>query len=76
MIESDDLDGIIISTPWLWHLPIAVTAMKSNCKFVGIEVPGAITLEGCWDLVKTSEATGTPCMILENGCYERPVLAI
>ena len=76
MLERDDLDGVIIAAPWLWHVPIAVAAMKSNCKFVGVEVPGAITLEGCWDLVKTSEATGTPCMMLENACYSRPVLAI
>lgn len=31
----------------------------------------------CWQLVRASEATGMPCMILENGCYsleEMPLL--
>jgi predicted dehydrogenase len=49
--------------------------MKAG-KFVGVEVPGAYTVDGCWDLVNTSEQTGMPCMILENVCYRRDVMAI
>ena len=32
----------------------------------GHEVPAAVTVEECWDLVNTSEQTGVPCMLLEN----------
>lgn len=75
LITRDDLDGIVIATPWLWHTPMAVAAMKAG-KYAAVEVPAATTEEECWDLVNTSEETGVPCMILENVCYRRDVMAI
>lgn len=75
LLKRDDLDGVIISTPWEWHTPMAVAAMKAG-KFTGVEVSAANTIEECWDLVNTSEETGVPCMILENVCYRRDVMAI
>jgi hypothetical protein len=38
-------------------------------KHVGVEVPAARTLDGCWELVNTSELTRRHCMQLENCCY-------
>ena len=75
LLKRDDLDAVIIATPWEWHHPMAVAAMKEG-KHVGIEVPAAITIEDCWDLVDTAERTGMECMILENVCYYRPVMAV
>jgi predicted dehydrogenase len=75
MVSRDDLDGIVIATPWLWHTPMAVASMKAG-KYTAVEVPAATTIEECWDLVNTSEETGMPCMILENVCYRRDVMAI
>ncbi|HAY35381.1 MAG TPA: glycosyl hydrolase [Bacteroidetes bacterium] len=75
MLERDDLDGVIIATPWLWHTRMAVAAMKAG-KYAGIEVSAANTIEECWDLVNTYEETGVPCMILENVCYRRDVMAV
>ncbi|MBD0260452.1 MAG: Gfo/Idh/MocA family oxidoreductase, partial [Cytophagales bacterium] len=75
MLQRDDLDGVIIATPWEWHTPMAVAAMKAG-KYAGVEVSAANTVEECWDLVNTSEATGMPCMILENVCYRRDVMAV
>lgn len=75
MLKRDDLDGVIIATPWEWHTPMAVAAMKAG-KYAGVEVSAANTVEECWDLVNTSEETGVPCMILENVCYRRDVMAV
>jgi predicted dehydrogenase len=75
LVSRDDIDGIVIATPWLWHTPMAVASMKAG-KYTAVEVPAATTIEECWDLVNTSEETGMPCMILENVCYRRDVLAI
>lgn len=75
LLKRDDLDAVIISTPWEWHTPMAVAAMKAG-KRPGVEVSAANTIEECWDLVNTSEETGVPCMILENACYRRDVMAI
>ncbi len=75
MLKRDDIDGVIISTPWLWHTRMAVATMKAG-KYVALEVSAANTMEECWDLVNTSEETGMPCMILENVCYRRDVMAV
>ncbi|UCF21013.1 MAG: Gfo/Idh/MocA family oxidoreductase [Gemmatimonadota bacterium] len=75
LVERDDMDAVIIATPWLWHAPMAVAAMKSG-KAVGVEVPAAVTEQECWDLVNTSEATAMPCMLMENVCYRRDVMAV
>jgi len=57
------------------HTPMAVAAMKAG-KYAGVEVPAALSVEHCWDLVNTSEKTGVPCMMLENVCYFRNVLMV
>lgn len=75
LVERDDLDAVIIATPWNWHTPMAVDAMRAK-KCAGIEVPAAVTLEECWTLVNTCEETGTPCMMLENWSFRRDNLAV
>jgi Oxidoreductase family, NAD-binding Rossmann fold len=63
-----DLDIVYIATPWNWHVPMAIDAMK-NGKHAAVEVPTCTTLQECWDVVDTSEATRKHCLILENCCY-------
>lgn len=75
LLQRDDIDGVIIATPWLWHTRMAVDTMLAG-KYAGVEVSAANTLEECWDLVNTYEKTTTPVMILENVCYRRDVMAI
>ncbi|MCC6289265.1 MAG: Gfo/Idh/MocA family oxidoreductase [Chitinophagaceae bacterium] len=69
MCESNELDLIYICTPWSLHTPMAVYAMKHG-KHAASEVPIAITLDECWQLVETSESTKKHCMMLENCCYD------
>ena len=75
LLERTDLDAVVIATPWEWHTPMSVDAMRTG-KYVGVEVPCACTVEQCWELVKTSESTGIPCMMLENWSYRRDNLAV
>ncbi|MEL4308208.1 Gfo/Idh/MocA family protein [Joostella sp. CR20] len=75
MLELEEIDAVIISTPWLWHTRMAVDSMKAG-KYTGLEVSAAQTIEECWDLVNTSEETGSHLMILENVNYRRDVLAV
>lgn len=75
LLKLDNIDAVIIATPWEWHAPQAIDAMKAG-KIAGVEVCGAIKLQDCWDLVDTSEKTGIPAMVLENVCYRRDVLAV
>ena len=68
MLQRSDIDLVVVATPWDWHAPQALFAMQHG-KDVAIEVPGVTTIEDCWNIVETSEATGKHCMMLENCCY-------
>ncbi len=69
LCEDPDVDLVYICTDWLHHVPVALYALEHG-KHVAIEVPSALTLKDCWDLINTSERTRRHCMILENCCYD------
>jgi hypothetical protein len=66
-----DIDLVYNATPWEWHVPICVAAMEAG-KHAATEVPAAMTLDQCWQLVETSERTRRHCVMMENCCYDRP----
>ncbi len=68
LCEQDDIDLIIIGTPWHLHAPQAIYAMEQG-KHVAVEVPIAVTVEECWKLVETSERTRKHCMMMSNPNY-------
>jgi hypothetical protein len=68
LCARDDIDIVYTATPWRWHVPVAVAAMK-NGKHAATEVPAALTIEDCWTLVDTSEKTRRHCIMMENCCY-------
>ena len=68
LCKRGDLDFIYIATPWDWHAPMAIAAMKGGTH-VGVEVPAVNTVEECQQIVDTSEKTRRHCMIMENCCY-------
>ncbi len=76
MCEWDGIDCVYNATPWALHAPIGAFAMEHG-KHAFIEVPSAMTLDECWELVETSERTRRHCMQLENACYgEAEMLAL
>jgi predicted dehydrogenase len=74
LAKRSDIDGVVIATPWEWHVPMALEVMKQG-KYAGVEVSATVTLQESWDLVNMYEKTGSHCMILENVCYRRDVMA-
>jgi hypothetical protein len=74
LAKRSDIDGVVIATPWEWHVPMALEVMKQG-KYAGVEVSATVTLKESWDLVNMYEKTGSHCMILENVCYRRDVMA-
>ena len=67
--KRDDLDFIYIATPWEWHVPQVLAALKEG-KHAGTEVPAAYTIEDCWKIVDASEKMRRHCLIMENCCYD------
>lgn len=75
LLERDDIKAVIVSTPWITHIEMAIAAMKHG-KYPCIEVGGAASIQECWDMVKTSEDTGIPCMLMGNSCYGQRKMAL
>ncbi len=73
MCEQEELDLVFTATPWQWHVPVCVCAMK-NGKHAATEVPAAVTIDECWQLVETAEKFNKHCVMMENCCYDRPEL--
>jgi len=70
MCETEDVDLIFNATPWEWHVPICLAAMR-NGKHAVTEVPAAYTVEDCWALVDNAEKYRKHCIMMENCNYGR-----
>ncbi len=75
MLERDDIDIVIIATPWSLHTPMSVAAMQAG-KHAFTEVPCSVSVDECWELVETSEKTRLNCMMMENVCYGRDEMMV
>jgi Predicted dehydrogenases and related proteins len=68
LCDSDEVNLVYITTPWKLHTPMALYAMRAG-KHAVSEVPIAVTIDECWELVETAEKEQRHCMMLENCCY-------
>ena len=69
LCRRNDIDLVYIATDWEHHAVVAKCAME-NGKNVADEVPSAMNLEECWQLIDLAEQKQLNCMILENCCYD------
>ena len=68
LVKRDDVDLVLVMTPWDWHFPMAMAAMDEG-KHVAVETPLATEVRHLWELVDKSERTGRHCLMLENVAY-------
>jgi predicted dehydrogenase len=69
LVQRDDIDIVYTATPWPWHTPVCLAALKAG-KHAATEVPAATSLEECWALVDASERARKHCLLMENCCYD------
>jgi predicted dehydrogenase len=70
LCETESLDLVYNATPWEFHVPIMLSAMK-NGKHTATEVPAAMTVDDCWALVDAAEKYQKHCVMMENCNYDR-----
>lgn len=70
MCQEEELDLVYTATPWEWHVPICLAALRAG-KHAATEVPAAYTVDDCWELVETAEKQKRHCVMMENCCYGR-----
>ncbi len=75
MFQRGDLDAVLITASWAAHGYLAVDAMNAGI-YPAVECGGGSSIDECWQLVRTSQRTGVPCMALENCCYDKEEMAI
>ena len=76
LCDRPDVDVVYNCTSWNAHAEVSLYAMRAG-KHTLIEVPAAMTVDECWELVETAERTRLHCMQLENCCYgEHEMLAL
>lgn len=75
MCQRDDIDLVFTATPWEWHVPVCLEAMNAG-KHAATEVPAALTIAECWQLIEVSERTGRHCIMMENCNYDREEMII
>ena len=75
MCQTEELDLVYTATPWNWHTPVCVAAMSTG-SHAATEVPAAVTLDECFQLVETAKANDRHCCMMENVNYMRPEMAI
>ncbi|MEO5826250.1 MAG: Gfo/Idh/MocA family oxidoreductase [Gemmatimonadales bacterium] len=69
LVERNDIDIVYTATPWEWHVPVCLAALKAG-KHAATEVPAAGTIDECWELVRASEQARRHCLMMENCCYD------
>ena len=68
LCDDPGVDVVYICTPAGLHAEMELYALRAG-KHVLVEVPGAQTLDECWEIVETTEKVRRHCMLLENCCY-------
>jgi hypothetical protein len=75
LCETEDVDLVFTATPWEWHVPVMLAAMK-NGKHTATEVPAAMFLDDCWALVEAAEKHRRHAVMMENCNYDRPEMMV
>lgn len=68
MLEKSDLHAVFVATPMHLHVPYAIAALERGLHVLS-EVPAAVTLEECRQLVRVCKEHDAVYMIAENYIY-------
>jgi len=75
MLESSELDAVIIGTPMHLHVPQSIAALERGLHVLS-EVPAGVSIEECRELTRAADAAGGVYMMAENYIYMRPNLIV
>lgn len=75
MLNSGDIDAVIIATPMPRHAPQSIAALKHNIHVLS-EVPAAVSLEEFQQLVQAVAQSKAVYMMAENYIYAKPIVLV
>jgi predicted dehydrogenase len=74
-VLAADLDAVVVATPMPLHVPHAAAALRAG-KHVLSEVPAAVDLAQCWELVRAARESPALYMLAENMNFAREVALV
>jgi predicted dehydrogenase len=75
MLEKSDLDAVILGTPMHFHVPQALAALAKG-RHVLSEVPAAVSVAECRELVAAAKRSRGVYMMAENYTYARHCVTV
>ena len=75
MLDKEKPDIVCVASPMHFHVPQAVAAMDAGAHVMS-EVPAAVSMDECWQLLAKVKETGLKYMMAENYCYMRHVVLV
>ncbi len=75
MLEEEKPGLVIVASPMQFHVPQALAAMDAGAHVMS-EVPAAVSLDECWQLLAKVRQTGLKYMMAENYCYMRHAVLV
>lgn len=75
LLAHGEMDAVYVATAWETHVSVSIDAMRAGIP-VAMEVGGAYSTDGLWELVRTQERTGVPFMMMENCCFNKSELLV
>ena len=68
MLDKADIDAVVVGTPMPCHVPQSILALKRNIHVIS-EVPAAVSIDECRDLVAACKGSSAVYMMAENANY-------
>ncbi|MCS6829462.1 MAG: GNAT family N-acetyltransferase, partial [bacterium] len=75
MLERADIDAVIVATPMPLHAPQSIAALRRNIHVLS-EVPAAVSVEECKELVRAVRESKAVYMMAENYLYAKPIVLV
>ncbi|MCS6950846.1 MAG: Gfo/Idh/MocA family oxidoreductase, partial [bacterium] len=75
MLERAEIDAVIVATPMPLHAPQSIAALKRGIHVLS-EVPAAVSLAECRELVQAVRESQAVYMMAENYLYAKPIVLV
>jgi predicted dehydrogenase len=75
MLAQSDLHAVIVGTPMPLHVPQSILALERDLHVLS-EVPAAVSLPQCRELVAACQRSHATYMMAENACYLKHVTLV
>lgn len=75
MLDSGDVDAVILGTPMQFHAPQATAALKAGVNVL-CEVTAAVNIEEARELVLAAKTSSATYMMAENYTFTRPAMMV